>query len=65
MWLTCIWKRKAEKDHCEKERVRGKVLAVTDESIELEGYGCVPIDDNFHVYKTYGDFRSLEKETSW
>ena len=54
-------KGKLKKITVKKERVRGKVLAVTDESIELEGYGCVPIDDNFHVYKTYGDFQVLGK----
>ncbi len=54
-------KGKLKKVTVKKERVRGKVLAVTDNSIELEGYGCVPLDDNFHVYKAYGDFQVLGK----
>ena len=54
-------KGKLKKVTVKKERVRGKVLAVTDDSIELEGYGCVPLDDNFHVYKAYGDFQVLGK----
>ena len=52
---------KLKKITVKKERVRGKVLAVTDDFIELEGYGCVPLDDNFHVYKVYGDFQVLGK----
>lgn len=54
-------KGKLKKITVKKERVRGKVLAVTDDAIELEGYGCVPLDDNFHVYKAYGDFQVLGK----
>lgn len=39
-----------------KERISGKVLAVQDQFIEIEGYGPVPLDDNFSVYKLYGEF---------
>lgn len=39
-----------------KERISGKILAVKESSIEIEGYGEVPLDDNFSVYKLYGDF---------
>lgn len=41
-----------------KERVGGKVLSVKEDSIEIEGYGEVPLEDGFHVYKVYGDFES-------
>ena len=39
-----------------KERIGGKVLSVKDDSIELEGYGEVPVEEGFCVYKLYGDF---------
>ncbi len=45
-----------------KERISGKVLAVKEDSIELEGYGSIELEENFQVYKLYGDFerRSME-----
>lgn len=39
-----------------KERIRGKILAVRDTSIEIEGYGSVLLDENFSIYKLYGEF---------
>lgn len=44
-----------------KEKISGKVLEVKDDSIEIEGYGAVPLDENFNVYKTYGDFKRQNK----
>ena len=38
-----------------KDSIKGKVLAVKETSIEIQGYGDVPIGDNFRVYKTYGE----------
>lgn len=42
-----------------KERISGKVLSVTENAIEIEGYGEIPVSENFHVYKVYGDFKIL------
>ena len=42
-----------------KERLNGKVLSVTGDAIEIEGYGEIPLAENFHVYKVYGDFKVL------
>lgn len=42
-----------------RERISGKVLSVTDKSIEIEGYGEISLADHFHVYKVYGDFKVL------
>jgi stage II sporulation protein D len=42
-----------------KERIHGKILSVTDDTVEIEGYGKIPLDENFHVYKLYGDFSVL------
>ncbi len=36
------------------ETIRGKVLEVTEENIEIEGYGKVPLSNNFIIYKNYG-----------
>lgn len=44
------------------ERINGKVLAVTDRYIELEGYGRMELAPNFHVYQIYGEFELLDLE---
>lgn len=38
-----------------KDSIRGKVLQVAEEAIEIEGYGVVPTGEHFKVYKTYGE----------
>lgn len=42
-----------------RDRLSGKVLSVTEDAIEIEGYGEIPLAPNFHVYKIYGDFKVL------
>ena len=42
-----------------RERISGKVLSVTGDAIEIEGYGEIPLAENFHIYKVYGDFKVL------
>lgn len=37
------------------DRIRGKVLSVGPDRIEIEGYGKVPVSENFHVYRNYGE----------
>jgi stage II sporulation protein D len=44
-----------------KERISGKVLAVKEDGIEIEGYGEVPLDESFQVYKVFGDFERQAK----
>ncbi|HIZ79932.1 MAG TPA: SpoIID/LytB domain-containing protein [Candidatus Lachnoclostridium stercorigallinarum] len=39
-----------------KERLTGRVLAVDGDSIEIEGYGELPLSPTFQVFKTYGTF---------
>lgn len=46
---------KITKVSVKKERVRGRVLSVQDDGVEIEGYGLLPMDDEFLVLKTYGD----------
>ena len=50
---------KLRKITMKKERISGKVLSVTEDAIEIEGYGEIPVSENFHVYKVYGDFKIL------
>lgn len=39
-----------------KDTIRGKVLAVNENSIEIDGYGVVPYDADYRVYRLYGGF---------
>lgn len=43
-----------------QDTIRGKVLAVDESYIEIEGYGRVPLDYEYKVLKTYG---VLERES--
>lgn len=38
-----------------KELIHGKVLSLKKEGVEIEGYGLVKYDDDFAIYKTYGE----------
>ncbi len=35
--------------------IRGKVLVAKDDYIELEGYGKIPLDSNYRVYRIYDE----------
>ncbi len=48
---------KITKVSVKKERISGKVLSVQGSAIELEGYGSVPLDEEYKVLKTYGDVK--------
>lgn len=39
-----------------KESIAGKILSIRAEGLELEGYGVVPLSENFRFYETYGDY---------
>lgn len=45
-----------------KDTISGTVLAVREQEIEIEGYGSVPIADNFKIYRTYGVLREQQKK---
>lgn len=47
---------KLQKVTLKKKRITGKVLAVKDNEIEIEGYGSVKLDKDFKVYRLYGAF---------
>lgn len=45
-----------------KEKITGTVLAVRDTEIEIDGYGSVPLADQFKIYRTYGVLREQKKK---
>lgn len=40
--------------------IQGKVLLTGEDMIEIEGYGQLPLEENFRIYKIYGDL-AMEK----
>lgn len=47
---------KLQKVTLKKKKISGKVMAVKEDSIEIEGYGSLKLDKNFRVYRLYGQF---------
>lgn len=45
-----------------KDTITGTVLAVRENEIEIEGYGNVPMAENFKIYRTYGVLREQQKK---
>ncbi len=43
-----------------EEYVHGKLLQITENSIEIEGYGVYPLDEEMEIYKLYGELASKE-----
>ena len=39
-----------------KEAISGKILSIRGESLEVAGYGTVPLSSSFRFYKTYGNY---------
>ncbi|MCI8465390.1 MAG: SpoIID/LytB domain-containing protein [Lachnospiraceae bacterium] len=46
-----------------KERIHGKLLALGEQEAEIEGYGKVPLAEQFQVIQRQGGFQVLPKET--
>ena len=46
-----------------KERISGKVLEVREDFIEIEGYGQLALDEDFQMYRLYGEFRRQNLST--
>lgn len=42
------------------DRIQGKVLLSGEDFIELEGYGRIPLEENYRIYKLYGEL-SMER----
>ncbi len=45
-----------------EEQIAGKILAVQEDGVEIEGYGLIPFAEGFRVYKTYGELQQLTRE---
>ena len=45
------------------DRIQGKVLLSGEDFIEIEGYGRIPFEDNYQIYKIYGEL-SMEQTNS-
>lgn len=45
-----------------KDMITGTVLAVREHEIEIQGYGTVPLAENFKIYRTYGVLREQQKK---
>ncbi len=41
------------------DTINGKVLSVTNDYVEIEGYGRVPFDKDYRLYKNYGGFSQI------
>lgn len=41
------------------DTIRGKVLSVTNDYVEIEGYGRVPFDPEYKLYRNYGGFAQI------
>lgn len=47
--------KKVVKLNIKPEKINGKVLVATDQYIEIEGYGKVDLEDNYRIYRIYGE----------
>lgn len=54
-------KGKLTKITVKKDRIQGKVLAVGEDFVEIEGYGRVATAPGFRVYKVYGSYQEQER----
>ena len=45
------------------DTIRGKVLLTASDKIEVEGYGLLPLQEDYRIYKLYGEF-SMEPTNS-
>lgn len=52
---------KIRKLSLKEDLIEGKVLSVKEDTIEIEGYGTLRLDDDFKVYKTYGVVKEQKK----
>lgn len=48
-------KGRLEKIYLKDKRIQGKVLSVNEDFIDVEGYGRLLLDENFKVYKVFGE----------
>lgn len=44
-----------------QDKIRGKLLSISDNSIEIEGYGAYETEDNLEIYKLCGTLEAQKK----
>lgn len=49
------------KTECKTDKINGKLLSVSDDSMEIEGLGSYEIEDGLEVYKLYGTLQTQKK----
>ncbi|MCM1047496.1 MAG: SpoIID/LytB domain-containing protein [Clostridiales bacterium] len=52
---------KLVKQRQKQDKIRGKLLSVADNFLEIEGYGTYEIEENLEVYKLFGTLESQKK----
>ncbi|MCM1088532.1 MAG: SpoIID/LytB domain-containing protein [Muribaculaceae bacterium] len=52
---------KLEKAQGKQDKIRGKLLSVSEDSIEIEGYGAYQTEKTLEVYKLYGTLETQKK----
>ncbi len=40
-----------------RDSISGKILSVRNEGIEIQGYGLIPVSENFRFYEIYGEWK--------
>lgn len=50
-----------EKVQEKQDKIHGKLLSVSDDSMEIEGYGTYETEENMEVYKLYGTLEAQKK----
>ncbi len=58
-----IENRKIVKVNVKPDKIHGKVLSIGKNYIEVSGYGKVPLEDDYKIYKVYGEL-GLEPTSS-
>ena len=46
-----------------EEKVHGKLLRVSEQELELEGQGTIPLAEDWEIYRLYGSLTTLTKES--
>lgn len=50
-----------KKAECKSEKIHGKLLSVSDDAMEIEGYGNYETEEGMEVYKLYGALQTQKK----
>ncbi|MCM1262658.1 MAG: SpoIID/LytB domain-containing protein [Butyrivibrio sp.] len=52
---------KLVKQRSKQDKIRGRLLSVSDNFLEIEGYGAYEIEENLEVYKLFGTLETQKK----